>query len=66
LIDLKATQVIGADRYERTGTRSTHRTGNRARLLSTKAVDIVLQIPKLRNGSFFPSLLGPLRDRGQL
>jgi putative transposase len=61
LIDLEATQVIGAERYERSGTRSTHRNGSRARLLSTKAGDVDLQIPKLRNGSFFPSLLEPRR-----
>ena len=45
LIDLEATQVIGAERYERIGTRSTHRNGSRARLLSTKAGDVDLQIP---------------------
>jgi putative transposase len=61
LIDLEASQVIGAERYERTGTRSTHRNGSRARLLSTKAGDVDLQIPKLRSGSFFPSLLEPRR-----
>jgi transposase-like protein len=61
LIDLEATQVIGAERYERSTTRTTHRNGSRARLLSTKAGDVDLQIPKLRNGSFFPSLLEPRR-----
>src|SRR2546426_525843 len=61
LIELEATQVIGAERYERTGTRSTHRNGSRARLLSTKAGDVELAIPKLRHGSFFPALLEPRR-----
>jgi transposase-like protein len=61
LIDLEATQVIGAGRYERTETRTTHRNGNRARLLSTKAGDVELQIPKVRDGSFYPSLLEPRR-----
>src|SRR5260370_36265975 len=61
LIDLEATQVIGAGRYERTETRTTHRNGSRARLLSTKAGDVDLAIPKLREGSFFPSLLEPRR-----
>jgi putative transposase len=61
LIDLEATQVIGAGRYERAETRSTHRNGSRARLLSTKAGDVDLSIPKLRRGSFFPSLLEPRR-----
>ncbi len=61
LIDLEATQVIGASRYERADTRTTHRNGSRARLLSTKAGDVELSIPKLREGSFYPSLLEPRR-----
>src|ERR1700736_1471755 len=61
LIDLEATQTIGAGRYERTETRTTHRNGSRARLLSTKAGDVDLAIPKLRAGSFYPSLLEPRR-----
>ena len=61
LIELEATEKIGAGRYERTDTRTTHRNGSRARLLSTKAGDVNLQIPKLRQGSFFPSLLEPRR-----
>jgi putative transposase len=61
LIDLEASQAIGADRYERTDGRTTHRNGSRARLLSTKAGDVELAIPKLRHGSFFPALLEPRR-----
>src|SRR6202011_4392788 len=61
LIDLEASQAIGADRYERTENRTTHRNGSRSRLLSTKAGDVDLAIPKLRHGSFFPSLLEPRR-----
>jgi putative transposase len=61
LIDLEADQVIGAGRYERSPTRTTHRNGSRSRLLSTKAGDVELAIPKLRHGSFFPALLEPRR-----
>ncbi len=61
LIELEATEKIGAGRYERTENRTTHRNGTRSRLLSTKAGDVNLQIPKLRQGSFFPSLLEPRR-----
>ncbi len=61
LIELEAEQVIGAGRYERTDGRTTHRNGSRSRLLSTKAGDVELHIPKLRQGSFFPSLLEPRR-----
>jgi transposase-like protein len=61
LIDLEATEVIGAARYERSAERTTHRNGSRSRLLSTKAGDVELAIPKLRHGSFFPALLEPRR-----
>jgi putative transposase len=61
LIDLEAEDVIGAGHYERTETRATHRNGSRPRLLSTKAGDVELAIPKLRHGSFFPALLEPRR-----
>jgi putative transposase len=61
LIELEAAQAIGADRYERTDERTTHRNGSRGRLLSTKAGDVELRIPKLRTGSFFPALLEPRR-----
>jgi putative transposase len=57
LIDTEATERIGAARYERTETRTTQRNGTRDRLLSTKAGDVELRIPKLRTGSFFPSIL---------
>jgi putative transposase len=61
LIELEADQVIGAGRYERSESRTTHRNGSRTRLLSTKAGDVKLHIPKLREGSFFPALLEPRR-----
>jgi putative transposase len=68
LIDAEATQRIGARPYERTQTRTTHRNGSRSRLLSTKAGDVELRIPKLREGVFFPALLEPRRriDRALL
>ena len=57
LIDQEATEQIGAALYERNDTRTTWRNGTRDRLLSTKAGDVELKIPKLRKGSFFPSVL---------
>jgi putative transposase len=61
LIETEFSDVIGAARYERTEERVTHRNGSRPRLLSTKAGDVALRIPKLREGTFFPSLLEPRR-----
>jgi len=61
LIEAEATSKIGAGAWERTDARTTHRNGHRARVLSTKAGDLQLGIPKLRKGSFFPELLEPRR-----
>ncbi len=57
LIDAEAEGVIGAGLWERTEGRTAVRNGSRQRLLSTTAGDLELRIPKLRSGSFFPSLL---------
>ena len=79
LINAEATAVIGAAPYERASDRTTQRNGTRPRTLTTTAGDLELKIPKLREGSFFPSLLerrrrvggrrgvaGPdVRDRGR-
>ena len=61
LIDAEAAEKIGADPWERTDTRVTYRNGTRPKVLSTKAGDLTLAIPKLRKGSFFPELLEPRR-----
>lgn len=58
LIDSEATNAIGAELHERSVTRTTQRNGSRPRVLSTKAGDVELKIPKLRGGSFFPEILG--------
>jgi putative transposase len=57
LIDAEATARIGAAPHERTPARVTQRNGYRDRVLATTAGDVELRIPKLRAGSFFPSLL---------
>ena len=57
LIEVDVAEQIGADRYERTDTRTTQRNGSRPKLISTQAGDVELAIPKLRQGSFFPVIL---------
>jgi len=57
LIEAEATAFIGAAPFERSEGRTNQRNGHRPRLLSTPAGDVELEIPKLRQGSFFPSLL---------
>ncbi|MFK5635657.1 transposase, partial [Ornithinimicrobium sp. LYQ103] len=61
LIETEAAQVIGAARYERTPDRTTERNGTRPKLLTTKGGDVTVALPKLRQGSFFPSILEPRR-----
>ena len=61
LIETELTETIGAGRFERTEDRTGERIGSRPRLLATKAGDVELAIPKLRKGSFFPSILEPRR-----
>ena len=57
LIDAEVTARIGAAPHERTPARVAQRNGYRDRVLATTAGDVELRIPKLRAGSFFPSLL---------
>jgi putative transposase len=57
LIEAELASVIGALPHERTGARTAHRNGHRPRVLASTAGDLELRIPKLRAGSFFPSLL---------
>jgi putative transposase len=57
LIEAELTAVIGAAPNQRTPERSAQRNGHRAQVLTTTAGDLELGIPKLRAGSFFPSLL---------
>jgi transposase-like protein len=61
LIELEAEQKIGAGKYERNASRTTQRNGYRDRLLETRVGEVNLRIPKIRQGSYFPSLLEPRR-----
>jgi putative transposase len=57
LIEAELTAVIGAAPHQRTETRTGLRNGRRQRTITTMAGDLELKIPRLRTGSFFPSLL---------
>ena len=59
LIELEATERIGAAPYERTEERVVERNGYRPRMLTTKAGDVELRISEVRKGSFFPIILEP-------
>ncbi|KOV73252.1 transposase [Streptomyces sp. AS58] len=57
LIEAEATAHIGAEPGEHVETRTTWRNGHRDKVLTTQAGDLDLAIPKVRTGTFFPSLL---------
>jgi putative transposase len=57
LIEAELTSVIGAHPHQRTDSRTALRNGHRPRTITTTAGDLELKIPRLRTGSFFPSLL---------
>jgi putative transposase len=61
LIELEVAAVLGADRHERTDERLGYRNGYRPHSLATQVGDIELMIPKLRSGSYLPSILEPRR-----
>jgi putative transposase len=64
-MELEVEQQIGAAKHARTATRTTQRNGYRERSWATRAGEIPLRIPKLRQGSYFPSLLEPRRRAEQ-
>src|SRR5918995_4412094 len=65
LMEAEVAAQIGAGRYERTDERSTQRNGYRPRTWDTRVGSLELQIPKLRQGSYFPSWLEPRRRAEQ-
>jgi len=65
LMEAEVSELVGAERGERTPERLTHRNGYRARPWQTRAGELELAIPKLRRGSYFPSFLEPRRRSEQ-
>ena len=66
MMELEVSELVGAERGERRPEdRATHRNGYRPRRWDTRAGEIELQIPKIRQGSYFPSFLEPRRRSEQ-
>jgi putative transposase len=66
IMEAEVSEQIGAERGERRpDDRVTHRNGYRPRRWDTRAGEIELQIPKLRQGSYFPSILAPRKRSEQ-
>lgn len=61
LMEEEVSHQIGAGRYERSAERETYRNGFREGVWETRVGEIPLRIPKLRQGSYYPSFLEPRR-----
>ena len=61
LMELEVAQQLGAERHERTASRTGVRNGYRERQWDTRVGTLDLRVPRVRDGSFFPSLLEPRR-----
>ena len=61
IMEAEVVNKTGAGYGERTSQRLTRRNGYRARPWDTRVGTLDLRIPKLREGSYFPSLLEPRR-----
>jgi transposase-like protein len=61
LMELEVSQHLGADRHERSLERTGYRNGYRERAWDTRVGSIELQVPRVRDGTFFPSMLEPRR-----
>jgi transposase-like protein len=59
LMELEVSQHLGAERYERSPERRGERNGYRERTWDTRVGTLELKVPRIRDGSFFPSLLEP-------
>jgi transposase-like protein len=65
LMELEVSQHVGAGKHERTAERTGQRNGYRDRQWDTRVGTIELKVPRVRDGSFFPSLLEPRKRAEQ-
>ena len=65
VMEAEVSELVGAARGERSEDRATWRNGYRPRRWDTRAGELELRIPKLRQGSYFPSFLEPRRRSEQ-
>ena len=61
LMEMEVEEHVGAGRHERTEGRSGHRNGYRQRNWDTRVGTVELKVPRVRDSSYFPSLLEPRR-----
>jgi len=63
LLDAEADALCGAQRYERSPDRTDYRAGSYDRKLHTKAGEVTLKMPKLRNQAFETAIIERYRRR---
>jgi putative transposase len=59
LLEVEVEAHLGAGRYERSAERTGQRNGYRDRVWDTRVGSIPLRVPRVRDGSYFPTLLEP-------
>ena len=59
LMELEVSEQLGAAKHERTEDRKGYRNGYRTREWDTRVGTVDLAVPKVRDGSYYPSLLEP-------
>ncbi len=65
LMETEVTALVGAERHERSEDRTAYRNGTRVRSWDTRVGTVDLAIPKVRPGTYSPSLLQPRRRAEQ-
>ena len=63
LLDEEASELVGAERYERTAGREAYRSGHYTRRLVTGAGEVELSVPKLRGATFQTAVIERYRRR---
>jgi transposase-like protein len=65
LMEVEVSQHLGAERHERSAERTGPRNGYREREWDTRVGTMTLQVPRVRQGGYFPSLLEPRKRAEQ-
>ena len=65
LMEAEISELIGAERYERSESRTDHRNGVRQRRWDTRVGTLDLEVPRLRETEYFPSFLDRRRRSEQ-
>lgn len=62
-LEEEASELVGAERYDRTAGREAYRSGHYARKLVTRVGEVELSVPKLRGATFQTAVIERYRRR---